>query len=145
MWVRCLLLSFLLVFGCAACGGSGAGVGSSTSGTAPGGSDGDAASLAGAWHGTWLSATGVGGTLTVTFTQSGADVDGDVTFTGSPCFAGGHVDGTVDGRDLAATLSAGRIRVSFDGTVSSAGVDGTYSVIEAGACSNDTGTFTIER
>jgi hypothetical protein len=145
MWVRCLLFSMLAFFGCAACGGSGAGVGSSGSGTGSSGSGGAAASLAGTWHGTWLSSRGVGGTLESTLTQSGGEVDGDVTFTGSPCFAGGHVSGTVDGRDFAATLSAGSIRVSFDGTVSSASVDGTYSVSEAGACTNDTGTFTLER
>ncbi len=122
-----------------ACGGSDASVGSSTSSTTPD------ANLSGTWTGTWLSRTDVGGALRIDFRQTNAVVSGEASFTGSPCFAGAHLDGDVAGRDLSGTVRAGAIQVNVDATLSGDSLDGTYDARRAGACSGDTGTFTLTR
>jgi hypothetical protein len=86
----------------------------------------------------------VGGSIAIAFTQDGESVSGDASFTGSPCFAGAHLEGSVRGRDLSGTLSAGAMRAMLSATVT-ATIDGTYTATQAGACSGDTGTFTLHR
>jgi hypothetical protein len=125
-------------FALAACGGSESTVYDSSQ-TTPG------ADLTGTWTGTWLSSRNVGGGTTSTFTQSGSTVEGDISFTGSPCFSGGIFQGTLRGRDLSGTVSAGTIRVSMTATISATSMNGTYNALEAGACSGDTGTFSSKR
>jgi hypothetical protein len=66
-------------------------------------------------------------------------------FTGSPCFAAAKFEGTILGSDLTGTARAGAITVTMSATITSGSIDGTYSVGQAGACSNDTGTFTSQR
>ena len=130
----CLFFAFL-----GACGGSSAGVGDATSSTEP------TASLAGVWNGTWLSPLGASGTLTITMRQSGSTLEGDLHFTGSPCFASGRFAGSVTGRDFRGSVTAGAIRVDMSGTVTGDAYDGTYTAVAAGACTGDTGTFTASR
>jgi hypothetical protein len=133
-------LALGLTFTLAACGGSDSSViGGDGSQTLP------AADITGNWTGTWLSRTSVGGSTSARFTQTGGSVEGELTFTGSPCFSGGLFQGSLRGRDLAGTVSAGTIRVSLTATVSSTAINGTYSALEAGACSGDTGTFSTKR
>ena len=137
---RALLLAVVLALpGLGACSGSSAGVGTSAS------SGGAAADLGGAWSGTWTSTTGVSGAVDVVMRQSGSTLDGDVHFTRSPCFASGHFSGTVSGRDFSGSVTAGAIRVDMSGTVTGDAYDGTYSTVQAGACTGDTGTFSAER
>ena len=121
------------------CSGNDSSVGSSTSGTAPD------ANLSGTWTGSWLSRTGVGGALMIDFSQTGAVVSGDASFTGSPCFAGARLDGDVHGHDFSGSVKAGAIQVIVDATLSGSSLDGTYDAQSAGACSGDTGTFTVHR
>jgi hypothetical protein len=130
---------FVLAALAGACGGNDASTGTTTSGTAPD------ATLDGDWTGTWLSRTGVGGALGIDFMQSGSVVSGDATFTGSPCFAGAHLDGDVTGRDFNGVVRAGAIQVNVAATLSGNTLDGTYDAQSAGACSGDTGTFTLHR
>lgn len=129
---RIFALGFL-----AACSGSGAGV--DVYGAPP------AVDVTGTWTGTWLSQRNVGGTTTARFTQTGSDVEGDISFTGSPCFSGGVFQGTLSGRDLSGTVSAGTIRVTVSATVSATSMNGTYTTVQAGACTGDTGTLSSKR
>jgi hypothetical protein len=131
---------FFASFGFASgCSGENTSV-SSTSATQPASAD-----LSGAWSGKWLSRTGVGGATTSTFTQNGSAVDGEFHFTGSPCFSAARFTGSVSGSELSGTATAGAIRVQISATITSSSLDGTYVVLEAGACSTDTGTFTSKR
>lgn len=119
----------------AGCGGSSSSVGG---GTADGGLD-------GTWTMHWLSRTGQGGDATLTFTQVGDRVSGSVRFNGSPCFAGGQFDGTLQGSDLAGAVTAGGIRVEIQASVTASSLDGSYDAVNAGACTGDTGTFSATR
>ena len=137
MRARLVLLSFgfsLLL----ACSGS-TGTVSESNGTSPAGD------LSGTWTGRWMSVRGASGATTSTFTQVGNTVSGEFRFTGSPCFAGAKFEGTINGSELTGSARAGSIVVTMSGTITSSSIDGTYSVGEAGACSNDSGTFTSQR
>jgi hypothetical protein len=138
MRTRFVLLSSLLLLA-SACGG-GSSTSSDSNGTSP-----SSVNLSGTWNGRWTSVTGVSGATTSTFVQNGSTVTGEFRFTGSPCFAAAKFEGTIVGSDLTGTARAGGIVVTMSGTVTSGSIDGTYSVGQAGACSNDTGTFTSQR
>jgi hypothetical protein len=127
-----------LALSVAACAGSSGSV-SDTSATEPAGN------LSGTWKGTWMSSRGASGTSTSVFEQQGSEVDGEFHFTGSPCFAGATFHGTLRGSELTGTARAGGIAVELQATVTSSSLDGTYSALQAGACSGDTGTFTAQR
>jgi len=77
--------------------------------------------------------------------QGDAEVTGQISFTNSPCFSGGDLSGQVSGNRLTGSLTAGSIRVDFDGTVTGDQLNGTYDTINAGACTGDTGTFSVSR
>lgn len=132
--------SILATLAFSGCGGGGGGGG----GGGPPGTD-----VTGTWTGSWLSSNNInGGSIDLMITQNGSAITGSVTFTGSPCFAGGAITGNVSGFNVTATLNAGGIVVSLAGTVSGAGSDqmnGTYDVVSAGACTGDTGTVTLTR
>jgi hypothetical protein len=123
------------------CGGGG---GSGGAGGGPASVD-----VTGTWTGTWNSSNGINsGSIDATLTQTGSSISGSVSFTGSPCFAGGPISGNVGGANIAAALNAGGIHVTFSAAVSGVGDDmmnGTYSVVSAGACTGDTGTITLTR
>ena len=42
-------------------------------------------------------------------------------------------------------VKAGAIQVNVDATLSGSSLDGTYDAQSAGACSGDTGTFSVKR
>ena len=135
----------IVVFGLLAllaCSGSGTTVGSGVEG---GGTGTAAADLSGSWSGSWKSKTGVGGSVQSTTRQSGSVVEGHVTFTNSPCFAGGHYAGTINGREVTGVVTAGGIRVDMFATVTGSSWDGTYTATQAGACTGDTGSYYIAR
>ena len=70
----------LAVSGFAGCGGGGGG----------GGGGPAAVDVTGTWTGTWASQNGINtGSIDTTLAQTGNTISGSVTFTGSPCFAGG--------------------------------------------------------
>jgi len=102
--------------------------------------------VTGSWTGSWLSTTGMGGDVAATLTQTGADVEGTMTIDGSPCFSVGNVSGTVSGNRISTgAFFSGDLRVNFDGTVVGEGISGCYEAVRAGACTGDTGTFSLDR
>jgi len=102
--------------------------------------------VTGSWAGTWLSETGMGGDVTAVLTQAGADVDGTMTISGSPCFSVGNVSGTVSGNRVSTgAMFSGDTRVNFEGTVVGDQISGSYDTVRAGACTGDTGTFSLTR
>jgi hypothetical protein len=122
-----------------ACGGGGGG----------GGGGLPTVDVTGTWTGTWASSNGINtGDIDATLVQTGGAVTGSVSFTGSPCFAGGPITGIVSGDTINASLIAGGIQVDLSGAVSGSGNDmmnGTYDTVSAGACTGDTGTITLTR
>jgi hypothetical protein len=134
-----LLVIASLTMVLASCGGGG------------GGGGGGAATIdaTGTWTGSWQSSNGINsGQLDVTITQTGNTITGSISFTGSPCFAGGPLTGFVNGANITGMLSAGGIQVNIAGAVSGVTQDdlnGTYNVVSAGACTGDTGTATLVR
>ncbi len=102
--------------------------------------------VTGEWAGQWLSGNGTdGGALSLSLTQDGAMVSGTAGFTGFPCFTGGVVSGVVSENRLDGSLTAGSIRIDVDATVTGNTMNGSYDVVEAGACTGDTGTFSAAR
>ena len=97
------------------------------------------------WSGTWTSETTVSGSFVATFTRTGDTVTGEVSFTGSPCFAGGRYEGRIDGDELDGVLRAGDIRVEMRATLSATQKNGTYFTANAGACTGDRGTLAAHR
>jgi len=123
-------LSCLALFGC---------------GGAAGGSGPAASNVEGTWTGTWLSVDGIGGAATMRISESGGSLSGTVSFTNSPCFASGSIDATLDAETFSATVTAGAIDVTLQGTLADGTMSGTYDAVSAGACTGDTGTFTAKR
>lgn len=103
------------------------------------------AQVAGEWTGTWRSSSGVGGGVGVRFDQSGNQASGEITFTGSPCFAGGEIGGTVEGSLFDGSLRAGSVRVDLSSNVTTNQMNGTYRTVSGGMCTGDTGTFSVAR
>ena len=114
-------------------------LGSSSSSSEPTGD------LSGKWTGRWTSQTTVSGSFDVTMRQNGSGLDGDLHFSGSPCFSGGRFAGTMNGRNFSGSVTAGSIRIDMSGTLTGNTYDGTYSSVSAGACTGDSGTFTATR
>ncbi len=104
-----------------------------------------AAAVQGSWNGEWLSRTGVGGTATLHLEQAAGGLSGSITFTDSPCFSSGSISASVDGDAFSATVTAGAIDVTLEGTLTGDHLSGTYDAISAGACTGDTGTFSATR
>jgi hypothetical protein len=128
-----ILLGSLVCLAALACGGG------------AGGSGPAASKVDGTWTGTWLSVRGVGGAATMHITETGGSLSGTVTFTNSPCFASGSIDATLDAESFSATVTAGAIDVTLQGTLTDDAMSGTYDAVSAGACTGDTGTFTARR
>ncbi|MGE0824386.1 MAG: hypothetical protein AB7G75_06410 [Candidatus Binatia bacterium] len=104
------------------------------------------ASLVGTYSGTWTSASGTGGALSVTFAQSGSDLLPVVTFTltNTGCAESGMVTGINFGEAIFdGQLSDGSLlRFSSRGTDDVQAFGGSFS-INTGACTNTEGVFTI--
>jgi hypothetical protein len=110
------------------------------------GNTGGASAATGTWTGMWLSHTGVGGSATLELSQTGSSgLSGTISFTDSPCFSSGAVTATVTGDMFLATVTAGGIEVTIDGTLTGGQISGTYDAISAGACTGDTGTFSASQ
>lgn len=98
--------------------------------------------FSGKWIGSFVSgAVPQAGGLYLQLADDGSRLTGDVAIEGSDCLSGGLFTGTVSGNNFSGSLRAGGIRVDLDGTRSSAGINGTYRVINGGACTGDFGTY----
>src|SRR5262245_37958837 len=73
----------------------------------------------GNWTGTWQSKNGVDhGALALSgLLQQGAMVNGQATFTGSPCLSATTLAGLVCGQNLSGQFTANGIQVSFSANV----------------------------
>jgi len=95
------------------------------------------------WSGTWTSSKVIAsGTMSLTVSESDTSFSsGSITMSGSPCFSTSPITGwTVSG--ITVSWSAPEIG-NFSGTITGGEISGTYSVTKAGACSGDTGIFSI--
>jgi uncharacterized protein (TIGR03437 family) len=103
------------------------------------------APITGTWQGTFLSVTGLTGTLAADIAQNGIVLDATISLTGSPCFTNGTATGNIvaDTISLGSAFSGGQ-QAAFDGTVNSTGnsISGQYAVL-SGACTGDYGGFSL--
>lgn len=130
-----LILIGMMAAAFSACGGGG---GSSSSPPT--------VDVTGNWAGSWLSKNGSAGSLSIAFTQTGATLSGTVSLGGSSCFSAGNISGTVSGNNIiSAGVFSGSLRVDFDGTAANNQISGSYNVENGGACTSDTGTWTVSK
>lgn len=116
------------------------------------GEDGDVTTthiVNGTFRGTWQSARVADhGTVVAVLTQDvlGDDIAGTVTFTDSPCFATGRIDGTNDQNQIDAEVDVGNGQeVHIDATVSATtALAGSYTV-SGGQCDGDQGGFSLAK
>ena len=107
-----------------------------------GGTSSGTVSVSGSWSGSWTSSTGDNGALTATFTSTGSTFSGPVTIYNSYCFGYEFATGTVSGSSV--TIGVSSNAIIFVGTVSSSNISGLYEVY-SGACSGNTGTFSLSK
>ncbi len=98
--------------------------------------------LAETWNGTWVSSKVVSsGTISITVTRPDSTFSGTVIMTGSPCFSMASVtEWLVSGNTV--NWTSPEIG-NFTGTITGASITGTYAVTATGACSGDTGIFSV--
>jgi len=102
--------------------------------------------LTGTWSGSWQSVNGIdAGPLSADLAQNGSTVSGSITFGGSPCFSQGTFSGTVSGNSVQGAMFAGAVRVDIDAAGTASAMNGPYSVVSGGACTGDTGTFSLAK
>lgn len=100
-------------------------------------------SFSGNWSGTWSStaAPPQGGTFQAKVTQTGQNLAGTVTVTGSPLISSGTVSGTVQGNQISfGILTGGITAITFTGSFSGNTASGTYA-----AANGDVGTWQATR
>ena len=105
----------------------------------------DNSGISGDWTGTWTSRTGVSGQITAAFSQRDSQIGGTISFTGSPCFDAAQVMEVMAGNSISGTATAGGIQVTLSATWTEPDINGSYDAVSAGACSGDTGTFSLAR
>ncbi len=52
---------------------------------------------------------------------------GTITIAGTPCLSGGSVTGSLKGAAISFGVVAGRVQVSYDGTINGSRMSGTYA------------------
>ena len=99
--------------------------------------------IAGTWNGTWAGVTypTTAGAFTVVFAQSGNQLTGSITISGTPCLTGGSISGTVSGDVIAFGAVQGEVTVLYDGAISGDTMAGTWST----DCGNAVGTWQAVR
>jgi hypothetical protein len=99
--------------------------------------------LGGQWSGTWTdtSPDSSSGTFSLTWTQTGSTLAGTIKVDGTPCLTGGAVTGTINGSTISFGAVAGRVTITYDGSITGAGkMGGTYSASDA--CASAKGNWT---
>ncbi len=140
-----VLFAVLLMMFLTACGSGGSSeVDSSNSG------DND---LSGQWEGTWDSSVqNGGGTLKVSWIQSGSSITGTYSITldySGPgvfvCNPAGEVSGTISGNEITVGIYSGETETgSWLATFTSTSMSGKY-LVTSGLCAGDQGTFSLEK
>jgi hypothetical protein len=108
-------------------------------------SDHDWCDLTGDWQGTWTSQAGGAGVMATTFAVHSGDVTGTVSFSGSPCFATADLAMVAANGQITGSATADAVEVDLSAHWVEDHLEGTFDVISAGACTGDTGTFTLQR
>lgn len=103
-----------------------------------------ASGLAGTWNGTYQSGKypNTHGTFEVTFAQTGHAIAGRVHID-SDCVGDGTVTGNVTNDRISFGVVKAAQTISFDGTITSGGLRGTYH--SGAGCGDDNGTWTAQR
>jgi len=102
-------------------------------------------SLEGTWNGTWqdTSPDQASGSFSLTWTQNGDALTGNITVKGTPCVGVGTVSGTVTGSTITFGAVSGKNTVSYTGTISGSTMKGSYSAPDA--CENAQGTWSASK
>jgi len=108
-------------------------------------SDKDWCDLTGDWQGTWSSQASAGGVMATSFLVHSGNVTGTVSFSGSPCFDTADVALVAANGTISGSATAGAIELDLSAHWVEDHLEGTYEAICAGACTGDTGTFTLQR
>jgi hypothetical protein len=110
--------------------------------TAP--ASGQPSGIAGDWNGTYQSTKfeGSHGTFTVTFTQDGNTISGNIVVD-SPCVGHGTIDGTASGDTITFGVVKGNENIAFNGQLSGDLLSGNYTTGKG--CGSDKGTWSATR
>lgn len=101
--------------------------------------------LTGNWSGSWSSDSAISGGLQASMIQSGDNIIGTASVTGSPCLSSGTVSGTVSGNNIFFGVVTETDAINFTATYyPPSTISGNYSV-ESGNCAGDAGTFTLSK
>ena len=106
-------------------------------------------SIAGTWHGSWVSETYVGltGGFTIQFAVKGTALSGMISITGTQCLSGGTISGTLAGSKITFGAVQGEETIAYSGTWSGTTMGGVWQVtVPSGAgCTNDHGSWQATR
>jgi hypothetical protein len=105
-------------------------------------------SYAGEWVGTW-QAEGIlplsGSFVLLLEEHEGAEVEGEATFTGAPCFSFAFVDALIEDGEFSADLYDDEISITIVGTISATQLVGRFEAVDAGFCSGYVGVIEATR
>lgn len=115
-------------------------------GCGPGGLAFQAANFSGNWAGTWASDNGAsGGALAFELLQVGPIVQGNATFTNSPCITTGTVGGTANGGVFTGTISYNGNPITVTLNLTGNSLSGRYADNSGSPCSGDAGDYDADR
>ena len=102
--------------------------------------------MSGNWSGSWISGNGIErGNLSMSLIQNESNLSGTVIINGSPCFSAGNISGIVSRNNMASAILSGDLRIDFSGTMVGNNINGSYAVINGGACTGDSGTWMVSK
>lgn len=102
--------------------------------------------VSGNWSGLWRSGNGVAkGNLSMSLAQNESGLSGTVIIIDSPCFSAGNITGMVIKNNITSAIFSGGLRIDFNGTLVDNNMDGSYVVINGGACTGDSGTWKVSK
>jgi hypothetical protein len=100
--------------------------------------------ISGDWSGTYQSTkvTASHGTFTVTFSQDGDTISGDIVVD-SPCVGHGTINGTASGSTITFGVVKAAENIAFNGELNGDSLSGNYTT--GPGCGNDKGTWSATR
>jgi hypothetical protein len=100
--------------------------------------------IAGDWSGTYQSTkvTASNGTFTVTFTQDGDAISGNIVVD-SPCVGHGTINGSLSGSTITFGVVKAAENIAFNGELNGDSLSGNYTT--GPGCGNDKGTWSATR
>lgn len=102
--------------------------------------------MSGNWSGSWISSNGIDrGTMLMSLMQNGSNLSGTGIIDSSPCFSSGNISGIVSKNNMASAILSGSLRIDFNGTMVENNMNGSYDVINGGACTGNSGTWKVSK